>query len=138
MNGKEIYSAWVRAWNEDINILDGIVDKECVVHQARTDNKKSDELKGIEAVKNVIQSSAAYFNDISMTLVVTPIEENNYVSARWNFKGRYNGEMQGARAKKGTSISFEGTDIFFIKDGKIKDYWVSSDVMDFMNQLEML
>lgn len=73
-----------------------------------------------------------------MTLVVTPIEENNYVSARWNFKGRYNGEMQGARAKKGTSISFEGTDIFFIKDGKIKDYWVSSDVMDFMNQLEML
>lgn len=137
MNGKEIYSVWVNAWNEDIDTLNDIVDENCIVHQARTDNKKSNDLKGIEAMKNVIESSGMYFNDIDMTLVVAPIEENNYVSARWNFKGIYNGKMQGARAKKDKVIVFEGTDIFFIKDGKIKDYWVSSDVMDFMNQLEM-
>lgn len=45
--------------------------------------------------------------------------------------------MSGANAKKGKEVSFEGTDIFQIRNGKIVDYWVSSDVVDFMNQLGM-
>lgn len=135
MNGKFIYKVWVKAWNEDINVLDEIVDENCIVHQARTDGKDSKSKQGLEAMKDVIISSTNFFDNIHMSLVVGPIEEDNYVSARWLFNGRYNGQMSGANAKKGKEVSFEGTDIFQIRNGKIVDYWVSSDVVDFMKQL---
>ncbi|MBO0993552.1 ester cyclase [Bacillus sp. SD088] len=137
MNGKSIYKVWVKAWNEDINVLDEIVDENCIVHQARTDGKDSKNKQGVEAMKDVIISSISFFDNIRMSLVVGPIEEDNYVSARWLFNGKYNGQMAGANAEKGKEISFEGTDIFQIRNGKIVDYWVSSDVVDFMNQLGM-
>ncbi|GIO20564.1 hypothetical protein J18TS1_36640 [Oceanobacillus oncorhynchi subsp. incaldanensis] len=137
MNGKEIYQAWMNAWNEDISILHDITDENCTVHQARTDGKDSGSAKGIKALKDVVESAKYYFENVNMSLVVQPIEEGNYVSARWNFEGIYNGNMEGAKAEKGKLVSFDGTDIFRIEKGKIKDYWVSSDVMDFMNQLEV-
>ncbi|WP_152655556.1 ester cyclase [Oceanobacillus sp. CFH 90083] len=137
MSGKEIYKIWMDAWNRDILFLNDITDENCIVHQARTDGKDSKSIKGIQALKDVVESAKEYFNNIEMSLVVEPIEDGNYVSARWNFKGIYNGEMEGAKAEKGKLVSFDGTDIFYIESGKIKDYWVSSDVIDFMNQLEL-
>ncbi|MFD1415151.1 ester cyclase [Oceanobacillus jeddahense] len=137
MNGKEIYQVWMNAWNKDISLLHDITDESCTVHQARTDGKDSNSIKGVEALKDVVESAKYYFENVKMSLVVQPIEERNYVSARWNFKGIYNGNMVEAKAEKGKLVSFDGTDIFRIENGKIKDYWVSSDVIDFMNQLEL-
>jgi predicted ester cyclase len=137
MSGKEIYQLWMDAWNEDISILQNIADENCIVHQARTDNKNSEGTVGVKALTDVVESAKYYFNNVEMSLVVQPIEEGNYISARWNFKGIYNGNMEGAKAEKGTIVSFDGIDIFHIENDKIKDYWVSSDVIDFMNQLEV-
>ncbi|WP_077604372.1 ester cyclase [Oceanobacillus sojae] len=137
MNGKEIYQAWMNAWNKDISVLHDITDDNCTVHQARTDGNDSNSKKGAQALIDVVESAKYYFENVQMSLVVQPIEEGNYVSARWNFKGTYNGNMEGAKAEKGKLVSFDGTDIFRMENGKIKDYWVSSDVMDFMNQLEV-
>jgi predicted ester cyclase len=137
MNGKEIYQVWMNAWNKDISILHDITDENCKVHQARTEGKDSDSTKGVKALMDVVESAKYYFENVQMSLVVQPIAEGDYVSARWNFKGSYNGNMEGARAEKGKHVSFDGTDIFRIENGKIKDYWVSSDVIDFMNQLEV-
>ncbi len=52
-----------------------------------------------------------YFDDVEMTLAVGVIEDDKYVSVRWTFIAKYN--------------------------GKIKDYWVSSDGIDLMKQLGM-
>ncbi|WP_272032379.1 ester cyclase [Oceanobacillus kimchii] len=137
MNGKEIYRNWMDAWNKDISFLNQITDENCVVHQARTDGKDSGSTKGLNALKDVIESAKDYFENVKMSLVVEPIEDGNYVSARWNFKGVYNGKMEEAKAERGKLVSFDGTDIFYIENNKIKEYWVSSDVIDFMNQLEV-
>lgn len=137
MSGKEIYQLWMEAWNKDISILQNIADENCIVHQARTDNKDSERTVGVKALIDVVNSAKYFFDNVEMSLVVQPIEEEDYVSARWNFKGSYNGNMEGAKAGKGKIVSFDGTDIFRIENDKIKDYWVSSDVMDYMNQLEM-
>ncbi|WP_210139439.1 ester cyclase [Staphylococcus sp. GDY8P120P] len=138
MNNEEIYNLWISAWNKDIDIVNEIADDACVVHQARTDGKDSKRLKGPTALKDIIKSSSYYFKEYKMSLVVEPIINNNYISARWNFTGSYNGNMEGAKAKEGKRISFDGTDIFYIENEKIKDYWVSSDGINFMEQLEIL
>lgn len=137
MLGKTLYQKWIDAWNRDISILNQITDEDCIVHQARTDGKDSSLLKGVTALSNIITSGKYFFEDTTMALVVPPIEENNFVCARWNFTGHYNGKMVGAKAKNGKVVSFDGTDIFRIDKGKIIEYWVSSDGIDFMNQLEM-
>ncbi len=134
---KQIYKLWVKAWDEDVSILEEITDPDCVVHQARMDGKSSEDQKGAEALKRIINEGCAYFDDVKMTVEVEPIVEEHYVSARWQFSGTFNGGMPGATAKKGTKVRFNGIDIMLITEGKIKDYWVSSDVVDLMVQLGM-
>lgn len=137
MDNKDIYQKWMDAWNKDLASLDGIVDEDCTVHQARTDGKDSNLFKGQKALEEVITSGRYYFDKVKMTSAVGPIEEDKYVSARWDFTGKYNGKMDGASANIGTEVTFSGTDIFYIDDGKIKDYWVTSDGIDLMEQLGM-
>ena len=138
MSNKDLYYKWLEAWNTDISLINEIAHNECIVHQARTDDKDSKRYIGPEALKEIVSSGTYFFDDYKMSLVVDPIEEGGYVSARWNFTGKYNGKMDGANVNKGKEISFDGTDIFYIENGKVKDYWVSSDGVDFMKQLEMI
>lgn len=134
---KEIYKLWMKAWNEDISILNKITDIDCIVHQERFDGKPSDKLKGVKSLETIILESSNFFRDIEMTLEVGPIVEDDYISARWIFSGIYKGGMDSAKVRSGKSISFSGIDILRIKEGKIKEYWVSSDGIYLMKQLEM-
>ncbi|SFA94665.1 SnoaL-like polyketide cyclase [Lentibacillus halodurans] len=134
-DSKEIYHQWVKAWNEDVSLLDEIATADCTVHQARTDGKYSYEQIGPEALKGIITDGKAFFTDVKMDLEVGPITDGNYVSARWKFTGIYDGNMPGAQAESGKKISFYGMDLFLIEDGKIQEYWVSSDGVDLMGQL---
>ena len=134
-NGEQIYKLWVKAWNEDRSILDDITSPHCTVHQARTDGKSPGERKGAEALKGIISDGCSFFYDVNMTIEIGPIIDEPYVSARWKFTGSYNGGMQGAKAEAGKRMSFHGMDIFLVEDGKIRDYWVSSDGVHLMEQL---
>jgi predicted ester cyclase len=136
-NRKQIYELWVKAWNEDISVLDEITSSDCTVHQARTDGKSSSERQGPEALKGIIADGCTFFDDVNMTIEVGPIVDEPYVSARWKFKGYYKGGMPGAKAEVGEKVSFNGMDILFVKDGLIKDYWVSSDGVHLMEQLRI-
>ncbi|GAA0381778.1 ester cyclase [Bacillus horti] len=133
----EIYPLWVKAWNEDINVLDEITSPDCIVHQTRTDGKSSTELTGKDALKGIIQDGCAFFDDVVMSIEVGPIVADPYVSARWRFTGKYKGGMNGAQADIGEEVSFHGMDIFLVNDGKIKEYWVSSDGIHLLVQLKM-
>lgn len=135
MIGKQLYSKWMSAWNDDLTVVEQITAKDCIVHQARTDARSSLETKGIEALKGIIKDGLALFDDAAMTIEVGPIEEKPYVTARWKFTGDYKGGLPGAKVAPGTTISFQGTDIFLIEEDKIKEYWVSSDGLYLMEQL---
>lgn len=137
MNDAKIYNLWIEAWNKDVDIIDRIAHEDCTVHQERVDDKNSKESRGPIALKELINTSKSFFKDYKMSLVLEPIIDGCYISARWRFTGVYNGGMEGAKAKEGTKISFEGNDIFYIENEKIKDYWVSSDGISFMKQLQV-
>lgn len=91
MNSKDIYSLWMEAWNKDINAVNEIADDNCTVHQSRIDEQYSESLKGPNALKDIINSSKYYFKEYEMSLIVGPIVDKNYISARWNFTGVYDG-----------------------------------------------
>lgn len=132
---KQIYESWVKAWNEDLSVLDKVTAPDCIVHQARTDGKTSNERRGAEALKGIIKDACAFFDDVMMEIEVGPIVDRPYISARWQFIGAYKGGMPGATAEEGKIMSFNGMDILQIEDGKITDYWVSSDGVHLMEQL---
>lgn len=134
---KELYYFWVKSWNDDSTLLDRLVDPECIVHQERTDGRSSYGPKGTAALKGLIEDSRALFTDIHMSVEVGPIVEEPFVSARWKFTGTYKGDMPGAKAAAGKAVFFHGMDIFLLKEGKIKEYWISSDGVDLMQQLEV-
>lgn len=137
VNNIKIYNHWMEAWNKDVDIIDEIAHEDCTVHQERVDDKNSKEARGPIALKELINTSKSFFKDYKMSLVLKPIIDGHYISARWCFTGIYNGKMEGAKAKEDTKVSFEGTDIFYIENEKIKDYWISSDGVSFMKQLQV-
>lgn len=131
----QVYERWVMAWNEDVSVLHDITAVDCTVHQARTDGKLSDELQGVDALKRILTEASVFFENVRMVVEVGPIVERQYVSTRWKFSGSYKGGMPGATAKAGKRISFYGMDMMLVKEGKIKEYWVSSDGIHLMEQL---
>ncbi|MGN8646555.1 ester cyclase [Gracilibacillus sp. HCP3S3_G5_1] len=137
LNENQVYELWVKAWKEDVSILDKVTAPTCMVHQARTDGKSSTDKKRREALKGIIKDACAFFDDVNMKVVVGPIIDSPYVSARWQFTGAYKGGMPAAKAEVGKIISFNGMDIMQVEDGKIKGYWVSSDGVHLMEQLEV-
>lgn len=137
MNNKQIYTQWMKAWNEDASVVDSIASESCIVHQKRTDGKSSYEFKGPEALKGIIKDGLALFEKAEMSVEVGPIEERSYVSARWKFTGLFKGGIPEAKAEKGKEMTFHGMDMFLIEDNLIQEYWVSSDVLDLMEQMGM-
>ena len=57
---------------------------------------------------------------------------------RWTARGRYAGGFPGATAPEGTEVVFGGIDIMRVEDGRLAEYWVSSDGIAFMQQLGAL
>lgn len=135
---KDIYRLWVDAWNKDSRLVEEIANEECVVHQIRTDGESATDKVGADALKDIIDKAKVLFDRVTMTVDVGPIEEGEYVSARWTFTGNYLGGMPGAQAEVGKTVAFSGNDFLRIKEGQITEYWVSSDGIYLLEQLEIL
>lgn len=126
----KLYDDWMKIWNGDLEMAKIIVDKDCVVHQAGSDN-----FTGSEGVIRMIQMGREPFSSIRFQIEVGPIIDGDLLSARWTSRGTYQGGLPGAKAPAGTEVQFGGIDILKIKSGKIIEYWVSSDGLHLMEQL---
>lgn len=135
---KEIYALWVEAWNTDSRLVEEIAHPNCLVHQVRTDEESATDLKGSYALKDILVKAKVLFDRVTMTVDVGPITQGGYLSARWTFSGNYLGGLPGSQAKAGKPIAFSGQDMMYMQEGKITDYWVSSDGVHLLEQLEVL
>ena len=124
-----LYYRWISAWNGDDIDLSEIFDHNVIVRQMPT------EKHGIEAVQEMINQGRAPFDPIRFIVDVEPIFDDHMLAARWTCNGTYVGGLEGATAEPGTHIVFGGVDIWRFSDGKVSDYWVSSDGLWLMEQL---
>lgn len=57
---------------------------------------------------------------------------------RWTATGTYGGGFPGAKAEPGTVVTFTGTDTLRARDGRFVEYWVNTDTLSLLTQLQAL
>lgn len=123
------YYQWIGIWNSGGEGLEEIFHRDVIVRQA------PNEKHGIEAVREMVEHGRAPFDPVFFTVDVEPVYDDHMLAARWKFHGTYQGGLPGVSAEPGKEIVFGGMDMWRFSDGLVSDYWVSSDGMWLMEQL---
>lgn len=135
---KELWNAWLTLWNGNLSIADSIIAPTFVAHFAPAATSPA-EVRGPAGLKQWIGGSAAAFSDYSFTTTVGPLAEEDLVAGRWVFRGTYQGGIPGApSAAIGTRVEYAGMDLFRVETGKIVEYWLCADILQFLQQIGMI
>lgn len=126
-----MYDRWIEMWNGRPELADERVAPGCPIHQPPND------MRGPEGVRRMVEMGRAPFSAITFRVEVPPIVDGDRLAARWVSEGIYAGGIPGATAEPGTRIAFRGIDIWRVEDGRIAEYWVSSDGLHLMAQLRV-
>ena len=60
------------------------------------------------------------------------------VAGRWVAEGTYAGGVPGSTVPVGTPVRFHGNDIWRAEGGLIREYWLSDDLLDLMQQVGVI
>ena len=84
---RQLYRRWMlELWNGDLAVAEQIVTGDFVVHQARVDDASSEDLRGPEAVIQMVREGHA-FDGLTFEIEVGSVVEGDLVGARWAGKG---------------------------------------------------
>ncbi|MCK5136120.1 MAG: ester cyclase [Bacteroidales bacterium] len=118
---------YVEAWNEgNLSLLDEVLSPECVRHYVDI----SEDIIGIEAIKEYITSLRTGFPDFNVTLDELIIAEDHTIG-RWTITGTNTGPM-GDSPPTGKKVKYSGVEVSRVVDGKTIESWV------FFNQAVLL
>lgn len=130
-----LYDRWLTMWNGNLALANEIVAPGCVVHQAPFGAGEPPVFRGPDGVAKMVEMGRTPFADLTFTPEIGPIADGAFVCGRWLGQGAYRGGIPGATTPEGTPIAFRGIDILRVEDGKVVEYWVSSDGAHLMAQL---
>ena len=85
------------------------------------------------ATKQVVAMFSASFPDLKHT-VDEIVAEGDTVAARWTVRGTHRGEFQGIPAS-GKQVTLSGITVHHLKDGKLRETWLSFDNMELLQRL---
>ena len=89
-------------------------------------------VRGIDSLKYIITSNLTSFPDFNLIIDETVFQVDK-VGARWTVSGTNTG--QGDMPPTGKAINGKGISFIHLQDGKIKDEWLASNDLLFMEQL---
>ncbi|GHD58367.1 hypothetical protein GCM10010317_047480 [Streptomyces mirabilis] len=135
---KAMLDAWLRLWNGDFAQAPGIISPGFRVHAALLDGGDGSSVRGVDGLVAWIGQTRAAFRDLRFTIEVPPLVDGRYASVRWTATGTYAGGFPGAKAQPGTVVTFTGTDTLRMRDGKFAEYWVNTDTLSLLTQLQAL
>ncbi|MFF2128520.1 ester cyclase [Streptomyces olivochromogenes] len=135
---KAMLDAWLRLWNGDLAQAPGIISPGFRVHAALLDGGDGSSIRGVDGLVAWIGQTRAAFRDLRFTIEVPPLVDGRYASVRWTATGTYAGGFPGAKARPGTVVTFSGTDTLRMRDGRFAEYWVNSDTLSLLTQLQAL
>ena len=132
LDAHALWARWIDLWNGDLAQLEEIIHPEfCRVGPGAN----PEEIRGREGLLGWITRTRIFFPDLRFSVEVGPIVEGATVAGRWVAEGTYQGGIPGATAPAGTRVRFRGNDIWRAEDGLIRDYWLSDDLLDLMQQV---
>ena len=110
---------YVKAWNEgDLSLFDEVLTPECVRHHVGI----SEDIIGIEAIKEYVTYMRTAFPDLNVTLDELIIAEDHSIG-RWMITGTNTGPM-GDSPPTGKKVKYSGIEVARIVDGKLVESWV--------------
>ncbi|MFI5937642.1 ester cyclase [Actinoplanes sp. NPDC051494] len=138
MTSEDLINSWLRLWNGDYALADEIVADGFRLHAAMVDGGDGSAIDSPKALVGWIAQTRAAMPDLRFTIEVGPLTDGDHVVVRWRAAGTYAGGMPGATAPAGTGIDFTGTDILRIADSRFVEYWINSDTLLLMTQLQVV
>lgn len=135
---KAMLDDWLRLWNGEYDRAPGIISPAFRVHAALLDGGDGSSIRGADGLVAWIKQTRAAFPDLRFTEQVAPLIDGRYASIRWTATGTYAGGFPGAKAEPGTVVTFTGTDTLRMRDGRFVEYWVNTDTLQLLAQLQVL
>ncbi|MFD8598182.1 ester cyclase [Kitasatospora sp. NPDC059646] len=135
---KAMIDAWLNVWNGDYTQAPAIISPDFTVHAAMLDGGDGSSIRGAEALVGWIAQTRAAFPDLRFSVQTGPLIADGHASLRWTATGTYAGGFPGAKARPGTTVTFTGTDTLRISNGKFVEYWLNSDTLQLLAQLQAL
>ncbi len=131
------WDRWFDLWNGDLEQAKEIIHPEFALHRIPPP-RISDQVGGREGLLAWISQTRSLFPDLRFTVEVEPIVDGDTVAGRWIAEGTYQGGIPGSTAPAGTRVRFHGNDIWRAEGGVIREYWLSDDLLDLMQQLGVI
>jgi predicted ester cyclase len=134
----DLYRRWIlELWNGRLEVAEELVSEGFVVHQARMDGASSEVERGPGVLRRMVEEGRGPFETLTFSIEVGPLVDagGEMVAGRWRAEGTYAGGIPGLDAPRGTPVTWDGTDILRVEDGRFVEYWVSADTHHLMEQL---
>jgi predicted ester cyclase len=129
---RKLWGRWLELWNGNVEQPGDIVHEEIEIHRFPPPPLST---TGRAALLEWVTMTRSLFDDLRFTTEVGPIVEGNIVSGRWIAEGFYRGGIPGSTADAGTRVRFRGNDIWRAEGGLVREYWLSDDLLDLLQQV---
>jgi predicted ester cyclase len=122
----------VEVWGEGkLNVVDELLAPGYVDHTPR--GPESQTVRGPAALKEAVTMFRNAFPDLEYR-VDLQVAQDDLVATRFTATGTHLGEFQGV-APTGRKVTYTGTDISRIVEGRIAEAWVNYDALAILQQL---
>jgi SnoaL-like polyketide cyclase len=131
---RDLWDRWIELWNGKLELADSIIHPDFETHRIPRP-RISPDLRGREALVAWVEQTRTLFDDLHLTVEVGPIVDGDSAAGRWVAEGTYRGGIPGSTADVGTPVRFHGNDIWRAEGGLVREYWLSDDLLDLLQQL---
>ena len=133
-----IWEKWIAMWNGDLAMAEEIMAPDYKLHMSPLGGEDLSIYAGPRGMAGWIGQLHVAISPFVFEVQVQPLFGDDMIAGRWLATGTYKGGFPGAKAGPGTAVQFAGADFRRIQNGKVAEYWLSSDQIDLMKQLGMI
>ncbi|WP_127753225.1 ester cyclase [Devosia sp. 1566] len=133
-----IWDKWIAMWNGDLAMAEQIMAEDYKLNMYPIGGGDLSVYAGAAGMAGWIGQLHAAIKPLVFDVQVPPLFGDGMIAGRWLASGVYQGGFPGAQAEPGTAVRFAGADFLRIENGKVAEYWLSSDQLELMTQLKML
>lgn len=120
----DIIQAWADLWNGAVELVETTVSEDFVSHAAPLLGGPPQDHTGRENLAEWVTGAHENIPGLKFTVQVGPIVQEPFHVLRWHAEAE--------------SISFYGTDILRVVDGRIVEYWANADSLWAAQQLGLV
>lgn len=136
-NNEALINSWLDLWNGNYAMAEKIIAAEFRMHAAMLDGGDGSAVNTPAALAEWIAMTRTAIPDLVFTIEVGPLVDGDHIALRWRAVGTYAGGMPGASAPAGTPIDFTGTDLLRTEHDRLAEYWLNSDTLQLVTQLQV-